>query len=44
MEIKEYKLGDVCVVKNGTKNKEDCSKNGKYNFYTRSKIVLKSND
>ena len=44
MEIKEYKLGDICVVKNGTKNKEDCSKNGKYNFYTRSKIVLKSND
>ncbi len=44
MAIKEYKLGDISFVKNGTKNKEDQSINGKYNFYVRSKNILKSND
>ena len=44
MEIKEYKLGDISFVKNGTKNKKDHSLDGKYNFYVRSKNILKSND
>ena len=44
MEIKEYKLEDISFVKNGTKNKKDHSLDGKYNFYVRSKNILKSND
>ena len=44
MAIKEYRLGDISFVKNGNKNKEDQIINGKYNFYTRSKQILRSDD
>ncbi len=44
MAIKEYKLGDISFIKNGTKNKEEQIINGKYNFYVRSKKILKTND
>lgn len=44
MAIKKYKLEDISFVKNGTKNKEDQVEGGKYNFYVRSKNILKSNN
>ena len=42
MSIKEYKLGDICNVKTGNMNKIDAKEDGKYNFFTRSVNILKS--
>ncbi|MFV0246473.1 MAG: restriction endonuclease subunit S, partial [Mycoplasmatales bacterium] len=39
-----YKLGDICVISTGNKNKEDATGNGPYPFYTRSVNILRSSD
>ena len=42
MEI--IKLDNICDVKTGNKNKENNDENGLFPFYTRSQIILKSNN
>ena len=39
-----YKLGELCEIKTGNKNKEDAIINGEFPFFTRSKNILSSNE
>jgi len=42
-KVEWKRLGDVCEVGTGKSNRQDEDENGKYPFYVRSNIVLRSN-